>query len=213
MRRSVAKTPLLLVQLAILALLHFVMARRAHQENAGAEVRVIEAELIAAFEIVFGDNVGFQQPVPLKIGEGFEENARVMRDPEPGGLGVARERFARVGTVVPMRGLGRGDGFVMRDQPHFYRNLPRRRIGIGAHQKQTAVVAQPFIVDAREHADGVEVLIRFTPAAPEVHVYSYVMRPREIENTQFPWTFQRQLYDCLHDFVVEMFVRNPQREN
>lgn len=70
-----------------------------------------------------------------------------------------------------------------------------------------------FAFDAREHADGVEVLIRFLPPEPEVHVYSYVMRAREIENTQFPWTFQRQLYDCLHDFVIEMFTRNPQREN
>jgi len=33
---------------------------------------------------------------------------------------------------------------------------------------------------------------------------------REIENPQFPWTFQKLLYDCLHDFVVEMFERNPQ---
>jgi hypothetical protein len=70
-----------------------------------------------------------------------------------------------------------------------------------------------FAFDARPHADGVEILIRFTPAAPEVHVYSYVMRAREVENRQFPWTFQRQLYDCLHDFVIEMFTRNPQRQN
>ncbi len=68
-----------------------------------------------------------------------------------------------------------------------------------------------FSFAAREHADGVEVLIRFKPATPEVHVYSYVMRAREIENKQFPWTFQRQLYDCLHDFVIEMFEHNPQR--
>ena len=33
---------------------------------------------------------------------------------------------------------------------------------------------------------------------------------REIENPQFPWTFQKLLYDCLHDFIVEMFERNPQ---
>lgn len=70
-----------------------------------------------------------------------------------------------------------------------------------------------FLFDAREHADGVEVLIRFRPAEPEVHVYSYIMRAREIENKQFTWTFQRQLYDCLHDYVIEMFERNPQREN
>jgi hypothetical protein len=70
-----------------------------------------------------------------------------------------------------------------------------------------------FAFEARAHADGVEVLIRCQPERADVHVYSYVMRPREIEHAQFPWTFQRQLYDCLHDFVVEMFLRNPQREN
>jgi hypothetical protein len=36
------------------------------------------------------------------------------------------------------------------------------------------------------------------------------MRAKEIENSQFPWSFQRQLYDCLHDYVIEMFTRNPQ---
>ena len=69
-----------------------------------------------------------------------------------------------------------------------------------------------FLFDAQVHADGVEVLIRFAPPEPQVHVFSYVMRAREIENKQFPWTFQRQLYDCLHDFVIEMFERNPQRD-
>ena len=79
-------------------------------------------------------------------------------------------------------------------------------------KRELAAYEHPlFAFDAREHSDGVEVLIRFVPPEPEVHVYSYVMRAREIENAQFPWTFQRQLYDCLHDFVVEMFTRNPQR--
>ena len=67
-----------------------------------------------------------------------------------------------------------------------------------------------FEFDARAAAEGVEVLIRFTPSEPQVHTYVFLMRPREIENKQFPWTFQKQLYDCLHDFVIEMFTRNPQ---
>ena len=67
-----------------------------------------------------------------------------------------------------------------------------------------------FAFDARAAAEGVEVLIRFTPGEPQVHTYVFLMRPREIENKQFPWTFQKQLYDCLHDFVIEMFTRNPQ---
>ena len=48
--------------------------------------------------------------------------------------------------------------------------------------------------------------IRFKPKDVEVHTYLFLLQPREIENTQFPWTFQRQLYDCLHDYVIEMFT-------
>lgn len=69
-----------------------------------------------------------------------------------------------------------------------------------------------FAFDARPAAGGVEILIHFKPSQPVVHTYIYLLRPREIEDRQFPWTFQRQLYDCLHDFVIEMFTDNPQRQ-
>ena len=68
-----------------------------------------------------------------------------------------------------------------------------------------------FEFDAAPAPDGVELLIRFKPQGVEVHTYSCLLRAREIEHPQFPWTLQRQLYDCLHDYVVEMFTRNPQR--
>ena len=42
------------------------------------------------------------------------------------------------------------------------------------------------------------------------HHYEITLHEREIDNRQFPWTFQKLLYDCMHDFVVEMFERNPQ---
>jgi hypothetical protein len=45
-----------------------------------------------------------------------------------------------------------------------------------------------------------------------VHAYTFQLQPREIEHAQFPWTFQKQLYDCLHDYVIEMFTCNPQRQ-
>ncbi|HEV8384311.1 MAG TPA: hypothetical protein VGQ11_05520 [Candidatus Acidoferrales bacterium] len=70
-----------------------------------------------------------------------------------------------------------------------------------------------FEFDARPASAGVEILIRFKLPEPPVHVYSYVMPAREIENRQFPCTFQKQLYDCLHDFVIEMFSDNPQRQD
>ena len=64
--------------------------------------------------------------------------------------------------------------------------------------------------EARAASCGIEVAIRFKPAGIEVHTYQFVLQPREIEHSQFPWSFQRQLYDCLHDYVIEMFIRNPQ---
>jgi len=70
-----------------------------------------------------------------------------------------------------------------------------------------------FDFDARPATGGIEVVIRFKPEGVEVHTYYFLMQPREIEHSQFPWSFQRQLYDCLHDYVVEMFVRNPQMKD
>lgn len=70
-----------------------------------------------------------------------------------------------------------------------------------------------FDFDARPASGGVEIAIRFKPEGVEVHTYQFLLQPREIEHSQFPWSFQRQLYDCLHDHVIEMFIRNPQRKD
>jgi len=67
-----------------------------------------------------------------------------------------------------------------------------------------------FAFDARHVGEAVEVVIAFRATEPAVHTYVYSLQARDIEQAQFPWTFQRQLYDCLHDYVVEMFTRNPQ---
>jgi hypothetical protein len=74
-----------------------------------------------------------------------------------------------------------------------------------------------FDFAGRAASEGVEVEIRYKqPKNAEIadmHDYIFQLRPREIENAQFPWTFQKQLYDCLHDYIIEMFTRNPQRVN
>ncbi len=67
-----------------------------------------------------------------------------------------------------------------------------------------------FEFAARGDGDAVVVEIRFKNPAVPVHVYEFTLRPRELDHPQFTWSFQRQLYDCLHDYVVEMFTRNPQ---
>ena len=63
---------------------------------------------------------------------------------------------------------------------------------------------------ARAKRDGVEVIIQFKDPTMPVHTYYFDMHPRDLDDAQFEWSFQRQLYDALHDYFVEMFIRTPQ---
>ena len=63
---------------------------------------------------------------------------------------------------------------------------------------------------ARAKGEGVEMIIQFKDRSIPVHTYYFEMHPRDLDHPQFEWTFQRQLYDCLHDYLVEMFTRTPQ---
>jgi hypothetical protein len=63
---------------------------------------------------------------------------------------------------------------------------------------------------ARERDGVIELVIELRESRPGVHTYFAPVHPRDIENPQFPWNFQRYLYDCLHDYLVELFIRTPQ---
>jgi hypothetical protein len=63
---------------------------------------------------------------------------------------------------------------------------------------------------ARAKGDGVEVIIKFKDQSIPVHTYYFELHPRDLDHPQFEWSFQRQLYDALHDYFVEMFIRTPQ---
>ena len=63
---------------------------------------------------------------------------------------------------------------------------------------------------ARSKGDSVEVMINFKNSPVPVHTYYFELHPRDLDHPQFEWTFQRQLYDCLHDYLIEMFIRTPQ---
>lgn len=67
-----------------------------------------------------------------------------------------------------------------------------------------------FQFRARTDGEGVTVEIRFKNSPVPLHTYEFSLQAREIDTPQFSWNFQRQLYDCLHDYVIEMFTRNPQ---
>jgi hypothetical protein len=62
---------------------------------------------------------------------------------------------------------------------------------------------------AQEHGDEVQVIMNFKNITVPVHTYSFDIHPRDLEHPNFAWTFERQIYDGLHDYVIEMFIRAP----
>jgi hypothetical protein len=78
-------------------------------------------------------------------------------------------------------------------------------------EKQLRLYEHPLVIfEAREKGEGIELLIRPRFTEPVVHTYSVELHPRDLDDPQFEWTFQRLLFDCLHDYLVEMFIRTPQ---
>ena len=57
---------------------------------------------------------------------------------------------------------------------------------------------------------GVEVTVNLRHPGIHDDPYSFCLTPREIDAVAFEWDFQRQLYNYLHDYLVEMFTRSPQ---
>lgn len=83
--------------------------------------------------------------------------------------------------------------------------------GIEKVRRELARYEHPlFKFSAREKGEAVEVVIDFRNKDLGVHTYYYEVHPRDLAHPQFPWTFQRQIYDCLHDYIVEMFTLTPQ---
>jgi hypothetical protein len=57
---------------------------------------------------------------------------------------------------------------------------------------------------------GIKVSVRLKQEGIHDDSYSFYLIPRELEARAFEWDFQRQLYNYLHDYLIEMFTRSPQ---
>lgn len=66
-----------------------------------------------------------------------------------------------------------------------------------------------FEWEAVEGSPGVDIIIRLKVTGLYDSPYRLSLKPREIEAQGFEWDFQRQLFNCLHDYLVEMFERSP----
>jgi hypothetical protein len=89
--------------------------------------------------------------------------------------------------------------------------VPDSRERLERVQQQLRLYEHPVLAfSARSKGEGVELIIEFKDPPVPVHTYYFDLHPRDLDHPQFEWTFQRQLYDCLHDYLVEMFTRTPQ---
>ena len=69
----------------------------------------------------------------------------------------------------------------------------------------------PLLAFSAQETDGaIEISIDLKNSTVPVHTYRFPIHPRDLENPQFAWNLQRQLYDALHDYFIEMFTRPPQ---
>lgn len=63
---------------------------------------------------------------------------------------------------------------------------------------------------ARSAERGIEVTVSLKYEGIHDDPYRFYLTPRELEARAFECDFQRQLYNYLHDYLVEMFTRSPQ---
>lgn len=77
-------------------------------------------------------------------------------------------------------------------------------------EKQLSRYEHPlFKLEARRVSGDIEVIVTLKLEGIYDEPYRLRLKPREIEARGFEWDFQRQLYNCLHDYLVEMFSRSP----
>jgi hypothetical protein len=62
---------------------------------------------------------------------------------------------------------------------------------------------------ANPKGEDVELCIRSKIEGVLNPEYRITFSERDLKSTQFPWTFQRLLYACLTDYIVELFTKSP----
>ena len=74
-----------------------------------------------------------------------------------------------------------------------------------------ALYEHPLLAFSAQESNGsIEIAIDLKNATVPVHSYRFSIHPRDLDLPQFDWHLQRQLYDALHDYFIEMFTRTPQ---
>ena len=78
-------------------------------------------------------------------------------------------------------------------------------------REHLALYEHPLVAFSAEEENGaIQVLIGVKNCATPFEPYRFPIHSRDLEHSQFAWNFQRQLYDALHDYLIELFTRTPQ---
>jgi len=78
-------------------------------------------------------------------------------------------------------------------------------------QEHLKLYEHPLLAfSARETNGVIEVLIDLKNSTVPVHTYVLPIHARDLDHPQLTWHLQRQIYDGLHDYFIEMFTRTPQ---
>lgn len=82
--------------------------------------------------------------------------------------------------------------------------------GVERVREELAKYEHPFF-DFEALPSGADVELRIRAKIPDAlnPEYRITLMERDLGSTQFPWTFQRLLYNCLTDYIVELFTRSP----
>ena len=77
-------------------------------------------------------------------------------------------------------------------------------------RNELAFYKHPFFrFSAEETGNGVDVCVRSTVAEVHSPEYHFTLSQREIDHSQFRWSFQGLLYGNLNDYMVELFTGTP----
>lgn len=66
-----------------------------------------------------------------------------------------------------------------------------------------------FDFSAQPKGEEVELCIRSKVPGVLNPEFRFAFSDRDLISPQFPWTFQRLLYGCLTDYMVELFTKSP----
>jgi len=78
-------------------------------------------------------------------------------------------------------------------------------------QEHLKLYEHPLLTfSARENNSVIEVIIDLKNLTVPVHTYVLPIHARDLDQSQLTWHLQRQIYDGLHDYFIEMFSRTPQ---